>query len=652
MPPVSVSVRDGIAWVTIDNPPVNALSQEVRAGLAGAVARVDQDGDVSAVIVHGAGRNFVAGADIRELGKPLTEPFLPDVLAAIEASPVPWVAAIQGGALGGGLELALACHARIAATDARLGLPEVGLGILPGAGGTVRLPRLVAMADAITLVTTGKPVSAGAALAMGLLDAVSADALLDEAEALARRLVAQGDWRPTLERSVIGAEAVDWAAAEATARASAKGAAAPLEALAALRESAELPAVEAQSAVRARFLRLLESSEAVALRHIFFAERAAGRSLRASDAAPVDLERVGVIGGGTMGAGIATALLLSGTQVRLVEHDEAAAQAAHGRVAETLAVSVRRKAVGQAAADAALARLAVASDFAALRDCPLVIEAVFEDMAVKCDVFARLDGIMPSEAILATNTSYLDVDALAEATRDPSRILGLHFFSPAHVMKLLEVVRGRLTGPRALATGAALAKRLGKIAVVAGVCDGFIGNRVMAAYRRDCEFMLEEGALPAEIDAAMRGFGFAMGLYEVQDLSGLDIAWAQRKARAPHRPEGERYARIADRLCEAGRLGRKTGKGWYDYASGAARVDPLVTAIIEEESARAGRARRRFTAEEIVTRILAIMQREGEALLAEGIAESRDDIDVVMVTGYGFPRYKGGPMHWSARADD
>jgi 3-hydroxyacyl-CoA dehydrogenase len=644
MSEVSFSVEDGIARVTIDNPPVNALGQAVRAGLAEAAARVASDPGVRAVVLACAGRSFVAGADIRELGKPPLEPFLPDVLNAIEASRAPWVAAIQGTALGGGLELALACHGRVADPAARFGLPEVTLGILPGAGGTMRLPRIAPMAIAVEMIAGGKPIGAAAAQAAGLLDVLAEGDLTEAAEALARDLAAAGAARPTRDRPVREAEGLDWAALEKGVAARARGARAPLEALAALREGASLAPDEALRRERERFLRLAASEEAAALRHAFFAERSAGRSLREIPAEPADLSRVGVIGGGTMGAGIAVAMLLSGSSVRLIERDAAGAEMAHKRVADALAASVARKALTPAAAETALGRLETAADYAVLVDCPLVIEAVFEDMGVKREVFARLDAVMPAEAVLATNTSYLDVDALAAGTAAPSRILGLHFFSPAHVMKLLEIVRGATTGPRALATGAALARRLKKIAVVAGVCDGFIGNRIMAAYRRDCEFMLEEGALPAEIDAAMRAFGYPMGLYEVQDLSGLDIAWAQRKARAATRPADERYARIADRLCEAGRLGRKTGRGWYDYASGKAEVDPEVTAIIEAESARAGFARRAFAADEIMTRILDVMQREGQAILAEGVAESGADIDVVMLSGYGFPRHKGGPM--------
>jgi len=650
MSPVSLTIHDGLARVTIDNPPVNALGQAVRTGLLDACARVSRDSSIRAVVLHGAGRGFAAGADIRELGKPPLEPFLPDVLASIEGSGVPWVAAIHGNALGGGLELAMACHARIAEPNARLGLPEVTLGTVPGAGGTVRLPRLVPVATAAAMITSGRPVTAAAALESGLIDAVAEKDLLSEAGSLASQLAACGAPRRTLERPLRDAESVDWAALETSVAGKARGARAPGEALAALREGAGLAPDEAMRRERERFLRLSGSEEAAALRHVFLAEREAGRSLRELAAAPADLSQVGVIGGGTMGAGIATAILLSGSSVRLIERDDAGAQKARERVAATLAASAARRVISRTEADAALGRLEATTGYESLADCPLVVEAVFEDMGVKREVFARLDEVMPADAILATNTSYLDVDALAATTMDPTRILGLHFFSPAHVMKLLEIVRGRATGDRALATGAALAKRLRKTAVVAGVCDGFIGNRIMAAYRRDCEFMLEEGALPADIDAAMRDFGFAMGLYEVQDLSGLDIAWAQRRARAATRPVDERYSRIADRLCEAGRLGRKSGKGWYDYSSGRAEVDPAVTAIIEEESARAGRTRRAFGPEEIMERILGTMQREGRSILAEGIAESPEDIDVVMVLGYGFPRHKGGPMFLLSRA--
>ncbi|NIZ13068.1 3-hydroxyacyl-CoA dehydrogenase NAD-binding domain-containing protein [Phaeobacter sp. HF9A] len=650
MADVRIEIENGLGWVTIDNTPVNALGRAVREGLMEAVTQLEA-ADIRAAVVTGAGATFVAGADIRELGQPPVPPMLPDVLAAIAASKLPWVAAIGGLALGGGLELAMACHARIAVPSAKLGLPEVNIGIIPGSGGTVRLPRLVPMATAIKLATSGKPISAQEALENGLLDRLSTEDLLAEAAALASDLAAAGRPKPALDRDLVAGDCVDWDAQEAQLRKRSRGAAAPLEALASLKCAASAPVEETLAGERERFLRLAASAEAAALRHVFFAERGAGQALKQAEAAPADLSRVGVIGGGTMGAGIATALLLAGSQVHLIERDTAAAEIARSRVADTIAASVKRGAVTAAKGEAALAALSTGADYAALADCPLVIEAVFEDLDVKRQVFETLGAVMPDDAILATNTSYLDVNVLARTTKDPSRILGLHFFSPAHVMKLLEVVRGEATGARALATGGALAKRLRKIPVVAGVCDGFIGNRIMAAYRRDCEFMLEEGALPQQIDAAMQGFGFAMGIYAVQDMSGLDIAWAQRKARAPHRAPEERYAHIADRLCEAGRLGRKAGKGWYDYATGKAEVDPEVTRIIEEESARAGRSRKVFTEAEIMERILTTMQREGQAVLEEGIAERPGDIDVVLITGYGFPRHKGGPMYMAGITD-
>ena len=635
MQPVSLNFADGIAHLVIDNPPVNALDQRLRAGLEQAIAQIGQAPGLRAVVLSCAGRTFVAGADIRELGAPVA-PYLPDVLAAIEASPVPWIAALHGSVLGGGLELAMACHARIAVPGTRLGLPEVNLGIIPGSGGTVRLPRLVAMTDAIALATSGKPISAGRAQAIGLIDRIAESDLLAEAAGLLPQA------RRSMDLQVRGLDGVDWQAADQAVRRQARGAAAPIEALAALRDAAALPAHEAMVRERDRFLRLAVSDESMALRYIFFAEREAGRSLRQGAAAPAGLGRVGVVGGGTMGAGIAAALLIAGSSVRLIERDQAAAQLARNRVTDLLQVSLKRGALRD---PDAINRLTTGVEYADLTDCPLVIEAVFEDLDIKRALFRQLDAVMPRDAILATNTSYLDVDALARTTHDPSRILGLHFFSPAHVMKLLEVVRGAETGPRSLATAAALARHLGKTAVVSGVCDGFIGNRIMNAYRTDCEFMLEEGALPEQIDRAMESFGFAMGIFAVQDMSGLDIAWAARKARDATRPAGQRYARIADRLCEAGRLGRKTGRGWYDYSSGSATPDPEVARIIDEESRRAGRRRREFTQADIMARILSVMQAEGRAILREGIAESASDIDVVMVTGYGFPRHKGGPMY-------
>ncbi|MCI9867258.1 enoyl-CoA hydratase/isomerase family protein [Rhizobium skierniewicense] len=645
---VDFKIEDRIAVVTIDNPPVNALNQQLRQELLAAVEAIEADETVDAVVLLCAGRTFVAGADIHELGNP-QKPYLPDVLHKIDQSAKTWVAALHGTALGGGLELAMACHGRVAAKGTKLGLPEVTLGVIPGSGGTVRLPRLIPLEKAINLITTGKPISAQEGLASGLIDRIADVDLLADAKRFARELL-ETPVPPLLERDVKEAGNIDWDAARRSVTSKARGALAPLEAFDALKDAAMFDAEQALAKERQRFLRLSLSDESRALKHIFFAERSAGQSLKNLNAASVDLSHVGVIGGGTMGAGIATALLLSGSTVTLVEQTADAAHKARDRVQTTLSQSAERKVISAEKAEEAMQRFFAVVEYEALKGCPLVIEAVFEDMAVKKAVFSKLDAIMPNTAVLATNTSYLDVNLLAASTDHPERILGLHFFSPAHIMKLLEIVRGAQTGSVALATAYELAKRLRKIPIVSGVCDGFIGNRIMAAYRRDCEFMLEEGALPNEIDAAMRNFGFAMGIFEVQDMSGLDIAWAQRKAKASSRPSGERVAHIADRLCEAGRLGRKTGKGWYDYGSGKPVLDDETRDIILDESKRAGITRRSFTEADIMSRILLTIQKEGMAVLTEGIAENADDIDVVMVNGYGFPRHKGGPMHM-AHAD-
>ena len=645
--PVTVTVQNGIALVTIDNPPVNATSQAVRRGILDAVRTVDADSSVEAAVLTCAGRTFVAGADIREFGKPPEEPHLPDVFLAIEASRVAWIAAIHGTALGGGLELALACHGRIAAPGAKLGLPEVTLGLVPGAGGTVRLPRLVAMQDAIDMVTTGKPVAAAKALETGLIDRIANGNLVEEAKAYAAEMNRSG--KPEAVSKRLPRETPDdafWREQEKAIAARARGQDSPIEALQALRGSVTLPVEEAFGAERARFLRLRDSDQAAALRYMFFAERNTGRPKEIEGIDPLPLDKAGVVGGGTMGAGIAASMLLAGMEVALVEQTAEAAAKAKDRVAGILDGSRKRGLLSDADHEAAMARFSAHDQYEALADRDLVVEAVFEDMAVKRDVFSELDRICRADAILASNTSYLDVNELASTTSLPCRVIGLHFFSPAHIMKLLEIVRTRAAGPRALATAFALAKKLKKIPVLAGVCDGFIGNRIMSAYRRECDFILEEGALPQEVDAAMRGYGYATGIYAVQDMAGLDIAWAMRKRRAATRSPDERYSRIADRLCELGRFGRKTAAGWYAYQDGAkaGRPDPAVEEIILEESARLGYTRKTFTADEIMDRILSAMQAEARAVLDEGVALKASDIDVTMVNGFGFPRFRGGPM--------
>ncbi|MBM2577922.1 enoyl-CoA hydratase/isomerase family protein [Jannaschia sp. Os4] len=645
---VTIERAGRIARVTIDNPPINAASHAVRRGLVEAVAATEADGAVAAVVLRAAGRTFTAGADVREFGQPPREPHLPDVVLALEGAAKPWVAALHGTVLGGGLEIALGCAHRIAAPGTKLGFPEVNLGLIPGAGGTVRAPRLIDPAAALGLCAGGRPVDATEAAALGLVDAVAEGDLDAAATAMAERAADAPRPVPLAARAPLPASD-DWPDRVARAVAEAGPVHAPRAAAEAVDRAVRLGADDALAAERAAFVRLRDDPQSAALRHVFLAERAASKlpELKGVDPRPVD--RVGVVGGGTMGAGIASACLLRGLHVTLLERDDAAAEAGRGRIEGILADSHRRGLVDAARHAALRDALAVATDPAALAPADLVIEAVFEDMEVKAGVLSSVEAVVRDDAILASNTSYLDLDALAARARVPERVIGLHFFSPAHVMKLLEVVIPDGCAPDVVATGFALAKRLGKIAVPAGVCDGFVGNRIMAAYRRAAEFMVADGAAPAQVDAAMRGHGWRMGLFEVQDLAGLDIAWAMRKRRAATRDPGERYFDGPDRLCEMGRLGRKAGAGWYDYAEGRAVESETVARVLDAARADAGLTPRRFTDAEIVDGLLAAMRAEAEAVLAEGIARSADDIDVVMINGYGFPRWRGGPM-FSGRA--
>ncbi len=641
---VTLEVRDGIGWITITNPPINALSRAVRAGLAQCAAEVEARTDIKGIVLRGAGRCFVAGADITELGKPLTKPYLPDVLALIADSRVPWVAALHGFVLGGGLELALACHGRVAAYGTTLGCPEVNLGIIPGAGGTVRLPRLIPVAKAVHMIASGKPIDADSALSLGLIDKLDQDPDTAAAHLLQKYLHGGAPNDLSLRDPVDVPVDAFWAEQDQALKKRARGQNAPIEALQAVRDATAMPGRDALQVERKRFLRLVASDEAAALRHVFFAERHAGASLKTAKADPADLTKVGVIGGGTMGVGIAAALLLAGSRVILIEQSQDQADVARSRIEEVLNNSAKRGKLDAAALAAVQSALTATDDMDRLSDTKLVIEAVFEDAQVKADVFARLDAVLPSDAILASNTSYLDVDALAATTRDPSRVLGLHFFSPAYVMKLLEVVQGQHCSDRALATARALTRHLGKTAIVSGVCDGFIANRIMAQYRAECERMLEDGAMPWEVDRAMRNYGYAMGVFEVQDLAGLDIAWAMRKRRAADAGGQPATKSIADRLCEAGRFGRKTGAGWYAYGDGNQQIDPWVEKAIKDHRKDKGQKAHSFTEAEIMQRILSAMQDEGAKVLEEGIAQSESDIDVAMILGHGFPRHRGGPM--------
>lgn len=639
--PVRFTAQRGIARITIDNPPVNVTAQPVRAGLSAALDAALAAG-VSRVVLTGAGRAFVAGADAKEFDAAPVAPHLPDLVARIAAFPVPVIAAINGAALGGGLELALACAARVAAPGATLGLPEVTLGVVPGAGGTQRLPRLIGLAPALALISEGRVIGAAEAARLGLVDA-----LADDPVAAAETLALPA--RPAPD--ALPAPAPDPAAVEAARKQVAKrlaGQTAPRLASDLVAAAASLPLAEGLALERETFLSLKTSDQAAALRHVFFAERAA---LARGGTGGAAIETAVVVGGGTMGAAIAYALAGAGVTVALVETDASGAERARATVAKLYAEAVARgKSSPEVAAAAQAARHSYHVGYADLPPADIAIEAVFEDLAVKKQVFAALDAALPETTILATNTSYLNPDRIAEGLRNPGRFLGLHFFSPAHVMKLVEVIRAAATTPGTLATVLRLTARLGKIAVPAGVCDGFIGNRILTRYRQICDVMLIEGALPAQVDAALRGVGMAMGPYEVQDLSGLDIAHANRKRMGWKTKPGIRYIPIADRIVEEiGRLGRKTGAGWYDYEGAKPVPSAAIDALVVAESARAGLPRRPFGDEEIVARAITAMIEEGARLLEEGIAESPSDIDLVLVHGYGFPRWRGGPMHYAER---
>ncbi len=637
--------REGTALiVTLDNPPVNAIGLAVREGLAAALERAGAEEGLSRVVLTGAGRAFAAGGDAREFDAPAVAPHLNDIVACIEACEVPWVAAINGVALGGGCELALACRYRIAAPGVQIGLPEVTLGVVPGSGGTQRLPRLIGMAAALDMIPTGKPVSAEKAEALGLVDGLAEDPL---AVALGLDVGTLALATPVcdLPAPEMDAEAVE--AAQALAARKMPQQVAPLTAIALIASTPAVTLAAGLAEERTAFLTLRADSQARALRHVFFAERRA-KAPAGLDAAPGDTGHVAVVGGGTMGAGIAYACLNAGLRVTLLETDADGVARAEANVGKIVEASLKRGLISAAGAEERRARLAVASDYAAAAGAGLAIEAAFESMEVKREVFGRLQAALEPDAVLASNTSYLDLNEIAQSVDDPSRVLGLHFFAPAHIMKLLEIVKGEATSDRALATGFALAKTLRKVPVLAGVCDGFIGNRILARYREAADTVLMDGSTPWEIDEAMVDFGYAMGPYEAQDLSGLDIAHANRRRQDATRDPARRYIPIADRMVELGKLGRKTGAGWYRYPGGGGKVeDPIVADLALEEAHFAGIARVDYTPDEIRERLLLAMINEAADILGEGIAASARDIDLVTVFGYGFPRWRGGLM-WYA----
>ncbi len=649
-------LQDGIAVVTLNHPPVNSLSQVLRTFIVQALDAAEADSAVRGIVLAGNDKAFSAGADVAELGTPaqLAEPILLTVLARVAACRKPVVAALSGVALGGGLELAMTCHGRVALTTARVGLPEINLGLIPGSTGTQLLPRLVGVPQALGMMLSGQPQTAQAWADSGLFDRVVADEVVVAACALARQWAEPGALPVgTRERTLDTAAVAEQVAAE-RAKLNARQRLQP--AYGALMDAVAgcaLPFAEGAKRERERFLQLVPSNAAQALRHQFKAEREATKLPPDVQAEPRPVQTVAVIGAGTMGAGIAICALDAGLNVLLLEQNDEALARGQQRVTEHYSGRVAAGKMKPAVADAAQARLTATTDWTQLARADVVIEAVFEDLAVKQGVFRQIDAHARPGAVLATNTSYLDIDQIAHATSRPQEVLGLHFFSPANVMKLLEVVRGAQTAPDVLATGMALGRTLRKMPVLCGNAFGFIGNRIYNAYRKQCEFMLEDGAWPEDVDNALTGMGFAMGPFAVADLSGLDIAWRMRKAQATTRDPRERYVSILDQLCEQGRLGRKTGAGYYTYTDGKAAktTDATVRGIIEQASAARGISRQSLTAEQICRRALLAMVNEAALLLAEGVAARASDIDVVLVQGYGFPRWEGGPVFWARQQD-
>lgn len=648
MPALIDARREGdVSVILVDNPPVNAINNDVRAGLIEALARARDDKSVRAVVLACAGRTFIAGADITEFGKPPKSPSTRDVVATLDAMPKPIVAALHGTTLGGGLEIALSCHGRVAAIGTRLGLPEIKLGLIPGAGGTQRLPRLIGMPTALQMILTGEPIEAEKALDLGLIDAIADDDVIITAVRFAKTLADKKLLRRArdLDEKLAGLRAnpAKFDELVATQMKRSRNLHAPAAAIAALRDAFELPIDQGLDREYTRFVALRRDEQSEAQRHIFFAERAAAKiSDLPKDAKRYDIKRAVVIGAGTMGGGIAMCFINAGIPVTVVEASSDALTRGIDVIAKNYRASVARGSLSPEEMEHCTTLLEGTTDLAAVAGADIVIEAVFEDMDIKKKVFTELDRLAAKQAILASNTSYLDIDAFAGVTQRPSAVLGMHFFSPANVMRLLEIVRGQATAPEILAAAMTLGRKLGKVPVVVGNRHGFVGNRMLAARSIEAERLLLEGALPQDVDGALIEFGFPMGPFAMSDLAGLDVGWRNRKS------QGLR-AEIADALCQAGRYGQKTGKGFYGYEAGAraGQPDEEVEQLIVATSHRLGVSRRVIDKREIVERLIFPMINEGARVLEEGIAQRPGDIDVIWVYGYGFPVWRGGPMFYA-----
>ncbi len=651
---VAYGQQGAIAILTIDNPPVNALSVAVRQGLIDGVKRAIGDSAIAGIVIIGQGKTFIAGADIREFGKPPQAPRLTVAIAEIEASAKPVVAAIEGVALGGGLEVALGCHFRIGTKRTQVGLPEVKIGIVPGAGGIERLPRLIGLEPALKMMVSGDPVRADKALALGILDAIAEDDLLAEAVAFAGRLVAEKTPIRRLGQSLIALEGVDWRGLLTTSRAGAaktnRGQISPQRVIDCVENALTMPFDQALGETIRTINELIPSEQAKALRYAFFAEREAGKIPDIdSTIKPRPVRNAVVIGAGTMGGGIAMCFADAGIPVRILESSTEALDKGLARVEQNYHDMVQKGRIRAEDKTKRMGLITRAAGYDAIGDADIVIEAAFEEMAIKKEIFARLDKVCKADAILATNTSTLDVDEIAGATTRPESVVGLHFFSPANVMRLLEIVRGAQTSKEIVATSQALAKTIGKVGVVCGVCHGFVANRSRGPLTREASFLVDEGALPQQVDKVLYDFGMAMGPFAVGDVAGIDVGWRVRRSLDATRPKDQRYSPTADRLYELGRYGQKTGKGWYRYETGS-RVplpDPEVEAVILQSSKDQAITRRAISDEEILARCLYAAINEGAKILDKKIALRASDIDIMWLYGFAFPRWRGGPMYYA-----
>ena len=647
---VTFSKEGNIGLIVVNNPPVNALSQAVRQGIKTGVEKGIADKDILAMIIICEGRTFIAGADIREFGKPMMEPFLPAIVQYIEDSPKPMIAAIHGTALGGGLEIALGCHFRIAAPTAKVGLPEVKLGILPGAGGTQRLPRLVGPQAALDMIVSGNPIAAQKAQTIGIIDEIADGDLKAAALTFAKKVISEK--RPIKKISSLAAKVDNPAMFEEYAKSIARkqrGFLAPFQCIKAVQAATELPFAEGMKREREIFVELQASPQSQAQRHVFFAEREVARIPGLPADQPTrEIKSVGVLGAGTMGGGIAMCFVNAGIPVVLLEVKQEFLDKGLGIIRKNYANTVAKGSLKQDVMDKRMSLIKPTLSYDDLKNVDLVIEAVFEDMAVKKEVFAKLDAVCKPGTIFASNTSYLNIDDIAAMTKRPEDVMGMHFFSPANVMRLLENVRGAKTSPEVYATAMKVGKKINKVPVLVGVCDGFVGNRMLAKRSRECGFMLEEGALPQQIDKVIYNFGFPMGQFAMGDMAGLDIGWRNRKANFNKLSPREKANNILDKICELGRYGQKTGAGFYKYDDKRnATPDPVIEELIIKHSQEVGITRRVITDQEIIERAVYSMINEGAKILEEGIAARPLDIDIVWIYGYGFPVYRGGPMFYA-----